>query len=51
MMLRSSELEMCYLSFDAFVLIAMLHEIGVEDFDLALELTRKALGDERTYCI
>lgn len=50
-MLRVSEQELCYLSLDAFVMIYVLHEAGVADFDLALELTRKALGDERTYCI
>ena len=50
-MLKCNEKELCYLSLEAFVFIFVLHEAGIEDFDLALELTRKALGDERVYCL
>ncbi len=50
-MLKITEKELCYLTEEAKSLIAELQAAGIADFDLALEITRKNLGDEKTYSI
>ncbi len=48
-MLNDTKQELCYLTQDAFVVISHFQSMGVEDFDLALEMTRNVLGDSLVY--
>jgi hypothetical protein len=50
-MLQSTQQELCYLTVEAFLFIYMLQEHGIEDFDLALEITRRTLGDGAVYAL
>jgi hypothetical protein len=50
-MLEANRKELCYLSDEALSSIAALYQQGITDFDLALETTRKLLGDEAVYVL